>query len=120
MANGQPGLVLDSKAPSIPLEEYLYAETRYRMLTQSNPDQARRLLALAQQDVRARWQRYEQLSRPGVVLSDQQPTLAHQQPTGAPRASTPPPPRPRTNGQADGPGAPAVDPNAVEPKPKES
>jgi len=61
-ADGQPSLVLDSKAPSIPLEEYMYAETRYRMLTQTNPDEARRLLALAQEDVRARWERYEQLA----------------------------------------------------------
>jgi pyruvate-ferredoxin/flavodoxin oxidoreductase len=85
VADGQPGLVLDSKAPSIPLEDYLYAETRYRMLTQTNPDEARRLLALAQEDVRARWQRYEQLAQPGAVLSDHQPTLGQQRPVGSPR-----------------------------------
>jgi pyruvate-ferredoxin/flavodoxin oxidoreductase len=85
VADGQPGLVLDSRAPSIPLEEYMYAETRYRMLTQTNPDEARRLLALAQQDVRARWQRYEQLAQPGAVLSDHQPTLGQQRPDGGPR-----------------------------------
>jgi pyruvate-ferredoxin/flavodoxin oxidoreductase len=65
VAAGQPALVLDSKAPSLPLEEYMYAETRYRMLTQSNPDEARRLLALAQEDVRARWERYQRLAQPG-------------------------------------------------------
>jgi pyruvate-ferredoxin/flavodoxin oxidoreductase len=63
LATGQPAMVLDSKPPSIPLDEYLYAETRYRMLTQSNPSEAKRLLALAQTDVRERWQRYEQLAR---------------------------------------------------------
>jgi len=36
------------------------------MLTQTAPDEARRLLGLAQEDVRARWQRYEQLARPKV------------------------------------------------------
>jgi pyruvate-ferredoxin/flavodoxin oxidoreductase len=61
-AQGKHPFQLDSKAPSIPLEEYLYAETRYRMLTQSNPDEARRLLALAQGDVAARWRRYEELA----------------------------------------------------------
>jgi pyruvate-ferredoxin/flavodoxin oxidoreductase len=66
VAQGQPGLVLDSKAPSIPLEEYMYAETRYRMLSQTNPDEARRLLKLAQEDVQASWQRYEQLAKPGA------------------------------------------------------
>jgi pyruvate-ferredoxin/flavodoxin oxidoreductase len=76
VADGQAGLVLDSKAPSIPLEEYMYAETRYRMLTQSDPAEARRLLALAQQDVHARWRRYEQLARPGAVLGDHQPDPA--------------------------------------------
>ena len=59
---GQP-FHLDSKPPSIPLEEYIYAEARYRMLTQSNPAEARELLVLAQQDVRDRWARYEQLTR---------------------------------------------------------
>src|ERR1041385_4471128 len=59
---GQP-FQLDSKPPSIPLEEYMYAETRYRMLTQSDPAEARRLLGLAQQDVRDRWQRYEQMTK---------------------------------------------------------
>jgi pyruvate-ferredoxin/flavodoxin oxidoreductase len=68
-ADGQPGLVLDSKPPSIPLEEYMYAETRYRMLTQTNPDEARRLLELAQGDVRARWDRYEQLATSGLPVT---------------------------------------------------
>jgi pyruvate-ferredoxin/flavodoxin oxidoreductase len=63
VANGQPALVLDSKAPSIPLEDYLYAETRYRMLTQTAPDEARRLLRLAQEDVRAGWRHYEELAQ---------------------------------------------------------
>jgi pyruvate-ferredoxin/flavodoxin oxidoreductase len=78
LADGQPGMVLDSRAPSMPLEDYLYAETRYRMLSQSNPEEARRLLGLAQADVDARWQRYEQLAKPDAMLSDQQPSLARQ------------------------------------------
>ncbi|MCB0036888.1 MAG: 4Fe-4S dicluster domain-containing protein, partial [Anaerolineales bacterium] len=42
---------LDSRAPSIPLEEYIYREGRYRMLTQSHPERAARLMELAQGDV---------------------------------------------------------------------
>jgi pyruvate-ferredoxin/flavodoxin oxidoreductase len=65
-----PGLVkqdrnplqLDSKAPSIPLEKYIYNETRYTMLVQSQPEAAKRLLDLAQKDVVARWKRYEHLA----------------------------------------------------------
>jgi pyruvate-ferredoxin/flavodoxin oxidoreductase len=55
-------LQLDSKAPKIPLKDYAYNETRFKMLTQSKPEQAERLLALAQQDVNERWQMYEQLA----------------------------------------------------------
>jgi pyruvate-ferredoxin/flavodoxin oxidoreductase len=55
-------LRLDSKAPSIPLEEYAYAEGRYRMLQQTHPDKAMRLLEAAQEDVHTRWTRYEQLA----------------------------------------------------------
>ena len=51
VTDGHSGLTLDSKPPSMPLEDYLYAETRYRMLTQSQPEEARRLLALAKADV---------------------------------------------------------------------
>ncbi len=48
-------LQLDSRAPKIPLKEYAYNETRFRMLTQSKPDEAARLIALMQQDEKERW-----------------------------------------------------------------
>jgi pyruvate-ferredoxin/flavodoxin oxidoreductase len=57
------GFTLDSKAPSIPLEDYLYAETRYRMLAQSRPEEARRLLDLARTDVEKRFRECEELAR---------------------------------------------------------
>jgi pyruvate-ferredoxin/flavodoxin oxidoreductase len=60
--NGGHPFQLDSKPPRIPLQDYIYAETRYRMLTQSNPAEAQRLLALAESDIRERWARYEQLA----------------------------------------------------------
>jgi pyruvate-ferredoxin/flavodoxin oxidoreductase len=56
---GKNPLQLDSKAPTIPLEKYIYNETRYTMLARSKPDQARWLLQLAQEDVRTRWRLYE-------------------------------------------------------------
>ncbi len=59
---GKNPLTLDSRPPSIPLKDYAYAETRYRMLTLSNPEEAKRLLKLAQQDVLARHQFYQQLT----------------------------------------------------------
>jgi pyruvate-ferredoxin/flavodoxin oxidoreductase len=59
---GKNPLSLDSKPPSIPIKDYAYAETRYKMLTLSNPEEARRLLLLAQSDVKARHQYYMQLA----------------------------------------------------------
>jgi pyruvate-ferredoxin/flavodoxin oxidoreductase len=60
--DGHRGLTLDSKPPSLPLEDYLYAETRYRMLAQSQPAEARRLLELATADVQKRYRQYELLA----------------------------------------------------------
>jgi pyruvate-ferredoxin/flavodoxin oxidoreductase len=62
-AEGKNPLQLDSKAPKIPLKDYAYNETRYRMLAQSNPEAAERLLTLAQAEVNARWARYEKLAQ---------------------------------------------------------
>jgi pyruvate-ferredoxin/flavodoxin oxidoreductase len=54
---------LDSKAPKIPLEDYVYNETRYKMLTKSMPERARMLLKMAQQEVKDRWQLYEKMAK---------------------------------------------------------
>ncbi len=62
-AEGKNPLQLDSKAPSIPLKDYAYQETRYRMLEQSDPEAAARLLAEAQEAVNERWRRYERLAK---------------------------------------------------------
>ncbi len=59
---GKNPLSLDSKAPSIPLEQYAYNETRYRMLAQSDPVRAESLMHMAQQDVQATWQRYHDMA----------------------------------------------------------
>ncbi len=54
---------LDSKPPAIPLEKYIYNETRYTMLAQSKPEAARRLLKEAQADVYARWEMIDKWAR---------------------------------------------------------
>jgi len=54
---------LDSKPPSLPLEKYIYNETRYTMLVHQDPDAAKRLLKLAQQNVEDRWNVYESWSK---------------------------------------------------------
>jgi pyruvate-ferredoxin/flavodoxin oxidoreductase len=62
---GKSPLVLDCKPPSLPLSEYMYNETRFRLLTQTKPAEAERLLALAQSDVAERWKTYERLAGQG-------------------------------------------------------
>ena len=61
-AQGLNPLQLDSRAPKIPIEQFLYLENRFKMLTKSNPEEARRLLEEAQKDVQTRWRLYEYLS----------------------------------------------------------
>ena len=53
---------LDSRKPTISLEKYIYREGRYRMLTQSDPAAAERLLELAKADVDRTWRQYEELA----------------------------------------------------------
>jgi pyruvate-ferredoxin/flavodoxin oxidoreductase len=58
-AEGKNPMQLDSKPPSVPLEDYIYNETRYSMLRQSHPEEAKKLLEEAREDVAARWKMYE-------------------------------------------------------------
>ncbi len=53
---------LDSRAPSIPLEKYIYNETRYTMLVNSDPDEAKKLLHEAQENVNERWKLYQHMA----------------------------------------------------------
>jgi pyruvate-ferredoxin/flavodoxin oxidoreductase len=62
LAEGKNPLVIDSKDPSIPLEQYIYNETRYRMLTKSDEQRAEDLLKMAQKDIHARWKMFKQLA----------------------------------------------------------
>ena len=57
-AQGKNPFQLDSRAPSMPLEKYVYQEARYSMLARSDPQAARELLKLAQEDVDRQWKVY--------------------------------------------------------------
>jgi pyruvate-ferredoxin/flavodoxin oxidoreductase len=57
-AQGKNPFQLDSKAPTIPLEKYAYQEARYSILARSDPQAARELLKLAQDDVERQWRVY--------------------------------------------------------------
>ena len=61
-AEGLNPFQLDSRPATLPLEKYIYNEGRFTMLVQSDPEEAARLLAEAQDDVNVRWKQYEDLA----------------------------------------------------------
>ncbi len=64
-AQGKNPLQLDSKPPSKPIEEYIYNETRFKMLTKFKPEVAKSLLIKAQKQVDERWHKYDNLAKIG-------------------------------------------------------
>lgn len=62
LKEGKNPLKLDSKAPKIKLEDYIYKETRYKMLTKFAPENAKKLKELAQEEVLKKWKLYEQMA----------------------------------------------------------
>ncbi len=62
LKEGKNPIQLDSKEPSMPLQDYVYNETRYKMLSLSNPEVAKKLLQEAEKDIKMRWKLYEHLS----------------------------------------------------------
>ncbi|MEJ2274511.1 MAG: pyruvate:ferredoxin (flavodoxin) oxidoreductase, partial [Woeseiaceae bacterium] len=65
-AAGQKPFVLDSPRPNVPLQDYAYNENRYAVLRKTHPDEAERLMKLAQETVNRRWSTYEYLSQQGA------------------------------------------------------
>ncbi|MEA3297217.1 MAG: pyruvate:ferredoxin (flavodoxin) oxidoreductase, partial [candidate division Zixibacteria bacterium] len=63
IAQGKNPLQLDCKEPSIPFEEYAYAENRFRTLKAMDPERAKMLLKLGQQDCDRRWNLYSQMAK---------------------------------------------------------
>jgi pyruvate-ferredoxin/flavodoxin oxidoreductase len=61
-AEGKNPLLIDYKEPTIPVDQYMYNETRFRMLTQSDEARAETLLKLSREDARARWNFYSQMA----------------------------------------------------------
>ena len=66
-AEGKAPLVLDSKKPTIPVAEYIYTENRYKRLTRSNPEVAKKLADELQAEVDARFAFYENMAKGGAV-----------------------------------------------------
>ncbi len=60
---GENPLILDSRTPTKKVSELLNIETRFKMLTKSKPEDAKRLWKQAQQDAEVRYRFYEYLSQ---------------------------------------------------------
>jgi pyruvate-ferredoxin/flavodoxin oxidoreductase len=63
---GRNPFLLDSTRPRMSLRDYRFKELRFRMLANSNPEEAERLLDLSQQAVEHRWSRYEEMASWGA------------------------------------------------------
>ena len=59
---GKNPLVIEQKEPSIPVSQYAYNETRYKMLTQMDEERAEKLMKEAQHDAKSRWTLYQQMA----------------------------------------------------------
>jgi pyruvate-ferredoxin/flavodoxin oxidoreductase len=79
---GKNPFLLDSKAPSIPLKQYAYQEARYTMLVRSDPEAARELLKLAQDDVERQWRVYA--NRAAMPGRSESPHIAPVEPESTP------------------------------------
>jgi pyruvate-ferredoxin/flavodoxin oxidoreductase len=60
--SGKNPLHLDSRPPSLDYRQFVESETRFNMLWHSDPETAEKLLGQAQQEVRERYHRYQQLA----------------------------------------------------------
>ena len=59
---GENPLQLDSRTPTKKVQDYMLLETRFKMLTKSKPEDAKRLWAEAQHDAEVRFKFYEYLA----------------------------------------------------------
>jgi pyruvate-ferredoxin/flavodoxin oxidoreductase len=71
-AEGRNPLLIDYKEPTIPVDQYMYNETRFRMLVQSDEARAEALLKLSKEDAKARWNFYSQMAAMHYAAASEQ------------------------------------------------
>ncbi len=71
-AEGQP-FHLDYKEPSAPVADFISSEVRFAALQRSDPDRAKELLGLLEEDVRERWRYYSQLASVKRTVHEAEP-----------------------------------------------
>ncbi|MGA7503368.1 MAG: pyruvate:ferredoxin (flavodoxin) oxidoreductase [Candidatus Sulfotelmatobacter sp.] len=62
-AAGENPLTLDSRTPTKKVQDFMNMETRFKMLTKSNPEEAKELWREAQHDAETRYRLYEYLAQ---------------------------------------------------------
>jgi hypothetical protein len=62
MGGSDHPLKLDSRKPTMPLEQFTMKQGRFAMLAQADPARAKQLARKAQSDSEARWTLYEQIA----------------------------------------------------------
>jgi pyruvate-ferredoxin/flavodoxin oxidoreductase len=69
---GENPLVLDSRSPTRKVQDFMLMETRFKMLTKSKPEDAKRLWQEAQHDVETRYRMYEYMAsrKPAPTAAD--------------------------------------------------
>jgi pyruvate-ferredoxin/flavodoxin oxidoreductase len=85
---GNP-LILDSRTPKIPLEQYMYAENRFKMLVHVDPERARAYLDEAQHDVHTRLALYQYLAGRPIAHANGHHSVADREPLGLPLTPVP-------------------------------
>jgi pyruvate-ferredoxin/flavodoxin oxidoreductase len=83
MGGADQPLKLDSRKPTVPLEQFTMKEARFAMLAQADPARAKLLSIRAQSDADARWTLYEQIAgvHRTVTGHDHEPAPAAEEPT---------------------------------------
>jgi pyruvate-ferredoxin/flavodoxin oxidoreductase len=61
-SEGKNPLLIDSREPTVSVQDYAYNETRYRMLMQADEHRAEMLMKSAREDVEKRWNLYKQMA----------------------------------------------------------
>jgi pyruvate-ferredoxin/flavodoxin oxidoreductase len=82
---GENPLQLDSGAAKVKVQDYLLSENRFKMLTKSKPEDAKKFFAQAQADADRRWKSYQYMagrdSKPATPTAPAKPaTTVDQQP----------------------------------------
>lgn len=71
-AEGKNPLTMDSKAPSIPVKDYIFTENRYKQLQASKPELANELAANLQKNIDERWAFYSYQAAQGAAVETPQ------------------------------------------------